>query len=328
MKAIAGAALVLSVVSSACGGAPAGVQYVTTGGAKHGGGGPEFPSRASLDELARQPVAPPAGEERKTLAVDEWQPEEATVPAAAPATEAEALVKSIADARFGSMELDPQLACTAGQVARFFAAHAAFPDQQLQAHIAGVCGATQPTLGLVAWATPSPTVAQSAHHGQWYDAIKKQLTDAVPAGTHEIAGAEYSDGKTNVFAAAAATSEVDWESRTSVANADGTLELSGSVRGSTGSIQGFSNAGAHGVRECRSDPRVAPPRFHVTCQLDPGDASAWLDLEVLTPGRVLAKSVARVLVRREGTSLAFSLPSKNGASQTINDPVSFGARLF
>jgi hypothetical protein len=117
--------LLLGLLSFGCG----------AGGAGNGkGGGPVFPSRADLSEIMARPQAKGPGQERATLAVDDWQPEQP--PAAT--TEAELIVERAADAKGRKLANSPELGCAAREVARFHAKHQAFPDQQLQAHMAGV----------------------------------------------------------------------------------------------------------------------------------------------------------------------------------------------
>ena len=308
--------IVLAVSLVGCGGA------VVPNGT--GRGGPEFPSQASLNELAAKPAAPETVGDRKTLAVDEWQPLENT----APTTDAEQLVKSVADAKGTPLPIDAELGCTAREIARVFAAHAAFPDHQLQAYMAGVCGATQPTFGVMVWSTPSNTIADADNQKRWHDAITKQLGEWLPPAARLLGAAEFSDGKTSVFTATAGVSEITWEERGTLVNANGELQLSGSLTTPAAFIYGSSNVGAYGVQDCRSDPRVAPPRFRITCQLDPADSSAWVELQALPPGRVLARGVARVLARREGTALGFTAATKTAAPENVSTPAEFGKRLL
>src|SRR6185295_9552171 len=147
--------------------------------------------------------------------------------------------------------------------ARFYAQHNAFPDQQLQAYMAGVCGATQTTFGVTVWSTPSDTISEAARQKEWHGQIEKQLGQWLPASTKQPGAAEFSEGKTSVFAAVVGTSDVRWEARSTVANAAGEVDLRGTLQSPAAFIFGLSNVGAYGQRDCRSDPRVALPRFHV-----------------------------------------------------------------
>ena len=293
-------------------------------GGGHLGGGPEFPSQESLRELAERPATAAKTDARKTVPVDDWQPGDA----ATPATEAETLVKRAAASKGRAVPLDAELGCAAREIARFYAAHNAFPDQQLQAYMAGVCGATEANFGVTVWSTPNDTIADAARQKEWHDAIAKQLGPWLPSSVKQLGAAQLSDGKTSVFAAVAGTSDVTWEARSTVANAAGEVELSGSLGSPAAFIFGLSNVGAFGERDCRSDPRVALPRFHVTCQLDPADTSAWVELEALPPGRVLAHGIARILIRREGAALSFSAPTKNTTPESVNSGGEFAKRLL
>lgn len=287
-------------------------------------GGPEFPSQASLNELASRPAPRGVSDERKTLAVDEWQPGDE----AAPATEAEALVKGVADAQGRRLAIDAELGCAAREIARFYAAHEAFPDQQLQAHMAGVCGASVAGFGVMVWSTPNDTLVGAAKRTQWHDAIAKQLGEWLPASMDLAGAAELSDGKTRVFAATVATSTVTWESRSTVVSGSGEVELTGTVRTPTAFIYGVTNSGAYGVRDCRTDPRVALPRFHLTCRLDDSDTAAWVGVEALPPNRVLARAVARLLIRREGASLTFNAATQRLAPEAVTSATAFAKRVL
>jgi uncharacterized protein YkwD len=284
------------------------------------GGGPEFPSQASLADLANSPAAPEQGEDRKTVAVDDWQPGEAT-----PSTEAEALAQKVARGK-GGAQLDAELSCTAREIGRFYAQHGAFPDQQLQAYMAGVCGSTQATFSAMVWAEPTTSVA--SRQAEWHDVIAKQLGQWLPASARQVGAAEISDGKTSVFAATMGQSDVEWESRSPVANDAGEVVLSGSIRSPAAFIFGLNTVGPNGEHDCYSDPRVAPPRFRITCQLDAADNAAWVDLETLPPGRVLAHGFGRVLIRRPSAALSFSAPTKSLPPETVSNNAQFAQRLL
>lgn len=293
------------------------------GGSAARGGGPQFPSRASLAELASMPAGNDAGSDRKTVVVDEWQPgaDEAT-------SEAEALVTGGAGGEQRRTGFDRELGCAAREMARFYAAHEAFPDQQLQAHIAGVCGATAPTFGVGVWGTPNETLTTDANRAEWQKGIQKQLAQWLPDRNAQLGVAQISDAKNTVFAAVMAKSTVTWESKSLVVNEAGEVELSGSVRTPAALIYGMSNVGAHGVQDCRRDPRVALPRFHLTCKLDDADSAAWVDVEALPPGRVLARGVARLLIRREGVTPAFNAKALSTAPESVPSPAAFSQRLL
>ena len=288
-------------------------------------GGPEFPSRADLSAIMRRPAKAEQGQERKTVAVDDWQPAELEQP---PTTEAEAVVKRAGDAKGRPLAMDAQLSCTAREVARFFGQHQAFPDQQLQAHMAGVCGVTHPKLGVMVWSTPLDTIADAERQNQWHQGIAQQLGEWLPTAINLAGGAELTEGQNSVFAAAVAAGSVTWEKVGNVVDAQGQIELIGSVRTPAALVYGLGNVGSYGVQDCQSDPRIAPPRFRLVCQLDPGDSSAWLAVQALPPGRVLAHNVARVLLRREGVSLGFTATTKNTAPEVVPGPVDFAKRLF
>jgi hypothetical protein len=293
--------------------------------APRGSSGQTFPSRATLQELAARPAAPDQASDRKTLAVDDWQP---ATDVGASATDAEALVQSAASAQGKRSTIDPELSCAAREIGRFYATHQAFPDQQLQAYMAGVCGMSAPTFSMITWSTPNDTLVDPANQQQWRKAISDQLGPLLAHDPELIGAAQVSDGKNTAFAAVAAKSAVAWEGRSLVTNTAGEVELSGSVRTPAAFVYGMANVGAYGVSDCRSDPRVALPRFRLTCRLSDTDAAAWVDVQALPPGRVLSRSVARLLIRREGAALVYSAPTKNSAPETVTDPTAFTKRLL
>jgi hypothetical protein len=144
----------------------------------------------------------------------------------------------------------------------------------------------------------------------------------------QAGASQFSDEQNSVFAVTFASSGVSWEKVTTLADADGKVELSGRVTSPAAFIYGLVNVGAYGVKDCQSDPRVAAPRFRITCQLDPADTSAWLGIQALAPGRVLAQTVGRVLLRREGTALGYSAPTKNLPPQNVTSAADFVKRLL
>jgi hypothetical protein len=66
----------------------------------------------------------------------------------------------------------------------------------------------------------------------------------------------------------------------------------------------------------------------LTCQLDDADSAAWVDVEALPPGRVLARGVARLLIRREGVTPAFTAVTKSTAPESVTSSAAFGQRLL
>lgn len=190
-------------------------------------GGPQFPSRADLSEIMRRPQKADRVEQHKTVAVDDWQPLAAEQE---PSSDAEARILRIADAKRQRLAINAQLSCTAREVAGFFAQHQAFPDQQLQAHMAGVCGATQAKLGVIVWSTPAETVADSARLSEWHAGITKQLSEWLPATANLGGAAQLADAKNTLFAAAVAVESITWEKVSTLADADGRVELVGSMR--------------------------------------------------------------------------------------------------
>lgn len=294
------------------------------GGSTVRGGGPSFPSRNELNQLAAQPPAPDRATDRKTLAVDEWAPASDS----APATEAEGLLKRAASAKGNRLSISAELGCAAREIARFFAQHQAFPDQQLQAYMAGACGVTVPTFSAMAWATPNETLASAANQSQWHQGISEQLGQWLPANATLVGGAESSDGKNTGFAALVATEGVDWENKALVVGQSGEVELSGAVRSPAAFVYGLANAGAYGVSECLTDPRVAAPRFRIRCKLADEDSSAWVDIQALPPERVLSHSVAHLLVRRDGAVLSYTAPSKNATAEHVTSAPAFTQRVL
>jgi hypothetical protein len=287
--------------------------------------GPQFPSRTDLNEIMRRPRSGAPREHQKTVAVEEWQPLAAEQQ---PSSDAEALLKRVADAKRQDLAISPQLSCAAREAAGFFAQHRAWPDQQLEAHIAGVCGATQLGLGLAVWAAPLEAIADAAGRSDWYTAIAQQLSESLPLEANVGGAAEIADSTHGVFVTALAIEQITWEKVSTVADAEGRVELAGSVRMPAAFVHGLSNVGAYSVKGCESDLQVAAPRFRMTCQLDANDSSAWVSLQVLPPGRVLEHAAARLLLRREGTPLTFTAATKNLAPETVTDPRVFTERLI
>jgi hypothetical protein len=290
-----------------------------------GKGGPEFPSRGDLSEILSRPLAAAKPVERSTLSVDEWQPGEASQE---PATEAEEVLKRVATAKKQALAIDAALGCAAREVARFFGKHKAFPDQQLQGYIAGVCGSSTPTFGVTVWDTPVDSVTDAAPRNEWHQHIAKQLGEWLPPAVNQAGAAELAEGGTVVFAATFATSNITWDKVSTLVDEQGRVELSGRLSTPASMIYGLSNVGAYGVQDCQSDPRVAAPQFRMFCQLDPADSSAWVSVQVLPPGRVLAYGAGRVLIRREGVALSFTAPTKNTAPESVRSSADFSTRLL
>ncbi|HEV8246711.1 MAG TPA: hypothetical protein VGP93_13125 [Polyangiaceae bacterium] len=285
-----------------------------------GGGLPVFPSRARLDAIAQSTLLGTGGKEQPTVSVDSW---DMAVAPAAPSPENDLLQGSSQGRR---LRATPELTCAAREIGRFFATKGGMPDQQLQDHLLGQCGDAHPGHSLEFWTFDQASGASD-------QALLEQLRGDVAKFSASLADHPYDGGaalvRANdkaVFAAVVARRYVELAPLSNV-SPDGTVVITGTLYDKVAAVHGLLTSGAHAVAPCTFDRSLRLPQFRMTCKMADGDASAWIDLQLLEPERVLSRSVLRVLARRTPEPQPFSVPPSD-PSAVPTDPQSFRMNLL
>jgi hypothetical protein len=80
----------------------------------------------------------------------------------------------------------------------------------------------------------------------------------------------------------------------------GKVVLRGELLTPAASVHALVNQGSFGYARCAEDPSVPLPRFAVTCDVAPDDASAWIQVAAFENGRILGHDVINTLVFPKG----------------------------
>ncbi len=269
------------------------------GGGSTGGSGTVavFPSRERLQEITSQP--PPASKQQggPTVAVNSWEL------APADATAANPLLGR------GSAKLRPslELGCAAREMARFLVQQGGMPDEHLQHHLLGQCGATTVEPSLQYW---SVDLTGPASDQELLAGLRAPLGKALASSQDEptdVGSAFVRDSRRAVFVLISAKRVIEIEPIQPV-GADGTVVITGRLLTRGTGLHGLVTQGEFGVGQCANDRTLKLPRFRVTCQLAQDDASAWIELRIRPPERLLLRGVLRYRARRNAELEPFSVP--------------------
>ncbi len=295
--------VVLSVLLAGCGAAQ------SAGG---GGGVPEFPSRARLAEIAGQPLPRSSGQ-RPTVTVDNWDMNPLPV-AASP--ENDTLRASAASRR---VRTTLELTCGAREIARFYAQKGGLPDQQLQSHVLGQCGDYHPSHSIELWSVDLAGAADDAGLLAQLRAPIAERAKQWPEHAIDAGAALVRENGKAVFAAVVARRYATLAAFSPVSS-DGNFVLSGTLLDRAAAVYGLSTSGPYGVSPCKFDPSLRLPQFRMACRLNDGDESAWIDLQLLEPERVLTRSALRVLVRRSPEPKPYVAPPSDPSAPAADVP--------
>jgi len=272
------------------------------GEAPPGDGGRSFPSQDDLDQLGDAPGV------ADLLRADPRQrldhslvgpfPERAGVVPYAPATAFERVVDEAISARAGLASSSTAHRCAAREVGRFVLAHGHLPESGLTEFIAARCGAVGVGVrpALVA-AEVSPEVSESELLGSWRPTLDDILARALGGGA-VAAGAWFGregDQAVGVVVAGARAVEVE---PFATAAADGSVRIRGRLLEDSEDLHGLVNQGRFGFARCEDEGGTVLPRFALRCTLAPGDDAALLEISARPSGRILGRTVLRVLIRR------------------------------
>lgn len=282
-----------------------------------------FPSEAALAEIAARPA--PAPEQlvgRKVAAADAWAlhgpgATETSVRAyAGTDPNAKALAAVVADLGSGH-RVTSGMQCFAEELGRFVLAHGDPPAQDVEAFIAARCGTTvvspRSTAAPEGLLPPGGLVLPRD-----FDGLAKLLSE-LPAGA-ELGVWIGHEGKQSMQVVAFGVPEVELEPVPMASGSGGFVELRGQVAWDAEGLIGYATEGALGFATCQPLPgvAVAPPAFALRCPVSPQDELAVLELSAVPRGRLLGRTVARVLVSPRGVAPtayqapALSLPVSQG----------------
>lgn len=261
-----------------------------------------FPSRASLDALARTTVD--VGDTVRIADVERWTfggpfPQSYVF---APFDDGQpwtAALKTLSADTQGRVRPSVALYCVAREIARFYLANdKKTPSLVMQRHLAARCKATMTSFG-TRWlvGTVPTSISDAELFAQW----KNQLPQIfqVPDGVNVSTGlALMRDGDQAVFMFV-------WGRRdahlTKLERRGNTYVIEGRLLERATSLRTLANRGPFGVAECAEDITTKLPAFRFECQIDPNDSAPWIEVAYFPPGRIFGSAAAQVQVRPNGT---------------------------
>lgn len=282
-----------------------------------------FPKPAVLEEIAARPrPAPEQLFERKLAAAETWTlhgpgaTETAEHDYSGTDPNANALATAAARDPEGR-RVTAGMQCFAEELGRFLLAHGDPPAADIEAFIAARCGTTVTRPAFQARPSelfpPDGLVLPRDREGL------DTLLASLPAGTHMglWLGRE-GDRTMQVFAFG--VPEVELEPVPLASGARGFVELRGRLRWEAEVLRGQATKGALGFSICQPLPgaMVSPPAFALRCPVSPQDELAVIELHAVPRGRLLGRTVARVIVSPRG-----SVPNTHRAP-VLSLPVSAG----
>ncbi len=286
------------------------------GGADRPGTAPlEAPAAAatafpSAGELARLAAAPAPALTSGAIDLASWAllgPFPDVIEAAAP--EPTAWSGLFADGvAAGTLTATADLHCVARELGRFYLQHGAQPAAALRRHVEGWCGTTAAGVDVMFL---SGDVATSTSDDEVFAGWRANADDMVAtvtaAGAAQIGVWFGRDGSRAVLAVSRGLPQVDVEPITLTPSADGQVTVRGTLRAPADRLRILVNQGALGVAECTLDAAVPLPRFAARCAIAPDDATAWIEVSAVPPGRLLGKVVLSVLARRDAAARSYAL---------------------
>jgi hypothetical protein len=264
-----------------------------------------FPSQGELERIAATPAS--IKDVQGANLVNEWKlvgplPEAIALEPHENKTPWGRLLIEITSAAPGSAA-SAAMHCTARELGRFHLKQRAQPPQGLIRFIASRCGSAAIGVVPVMMETEVPDdVSDDQLHASLKSALRSSLGERLRAARNPEAGVWVGrqDGRA-VVVMAIGERQVELTEVARTPDDNGWIRISGRVLIAVGQRRALMNMGQFGVRPCEFDPLVPLPRFTILCAPDRGDATAWIELSVTEPERVLGNAVLQVLTWPGGT---------------------------
>jgi hypothetical protein len=259
-----------------------------------------FPTKGALEKLAQTTPKPlPA---REVASVPEWRVDVRDLPETSPVD------------RFfaGDVRLTRELRCVARELARVRAEHGSQPDERVQRFINGACGLASPFgVSSYQWTADVPPEATD---DQLLDSWKNKVT-VPPAFKGKAAGVWLARKGTKAVVMMVARDGTDAPVALSAGDAPGKVSVRGTAGADVDYVLALVNHGKGSVARCEPDRGVELPHYSFTCTLADGDPWTWIEVATRTSGRLLMRTAALLLARRD-ENVAVELTPGSARSQT------------
>ncbi|HEX2573159.1 MAG TPA: hypothetical protein VH877_26660 [Polyangia bacterium] len=260
-----------------------------------------FPSSTELRQLA-QKQPPKQLFSDQTQDTDTWQltgplPDAVDTIEHPPASPWEQLLQQEVQHRRGRSLAVESMYCVAREIGLFYAQRQAFPSPRLELFMTSRCGAA---LGHVSTSYLTGEVPAQASDETIYQRWQPQVRDLVARHFEHgerLIGIWYGRlaGKAIVLVASGER-YLTLERLPLVPPPDGKVVLRGELLAPADRIQGHATLGRFGFTHCELDPEVPLPRFAMTCELQPQDPWARIEISYFPPRRVLGYVALSVMV--------------------------------
>jgi len=290
----------------------------------------EFPSREELAAI-RAPVVPAT----EALAISDAEdvalvePPELGVGNAA--VDDGPVAAAIAASQAARVASTAGMSCAANALAEFFLREQARPTDPVLEFILGRCGVTavEPRLALRAQSVAAPLgdEAIAEGHAELFAQLRPTLGGREIPFAMEIGSAFVSTETAAVWLVVAAPRRATL----SVTRLEGGrfLILGRVETERMRALEAWVNIGDYGVTPCEAEPGVDLPDVRFTCDMNPHDATARVDLVAIPRQQLLARRIATMLLHRDDEpSLTYRAPPDLGGSAATSDVVSDLAAAF
>lgn len=245
-----------------------------------------FPTRAALDKVAAAPIKP--HERRAVVSVPEWQVDVGALP---DSSVAETNLADVgADLRFTR-----ELRCVARELGRLRAEHGGEGDERIQRFVLGACGLT--SAANVSMYHLTGEVPAKISDDQLLKEWKKQLK--VPPGFKGQSAGAWLTRKGDKAVMMIVAGKPDTSVSVSPGSAPGTVTVRGTTTSDAEYVLALVNQGDDGIAHCDPDRSVMLPQYAFNCTMRDGDPWAWIEVATRSSGRLLMRSTALVLARRD-----------------------------
>ncbi|MBL8685806.1 MAG: hypothetical protein JNK05_41910 [Myxococcales bacterium] len=288
-----------------------------------------FPTRTQIQRLLRRasrmrPTAPV----RTSSSLDRWTlegplPDRVSGASVQPTDPWSSFVREQLGER--ALPFTSELQCAAREIGRFVAQQGASPAGDVQGFIVARCGVTTANIAV---GSLSATM-QGSSESQLLAELRRRgssLIEAPPDGATRMGVAFHRQGERAQLTVLYANSLLELAPYSMIPSS-GRVELRGKLETPARSLTALVTDGANETRRCDVDRTVSLPDFALACPVSSADPTAVVELAALPPGRIVARSVARVLVRPSGVLADGYQRAVTGSAQSVA-PSDFGRALL
>ena len=284
-----------------------------------------FPTQDKLEDLAEAPFQGTVFD-RDVQDVESWDltgpfPDRLDERRFEDASPWGALLTDAAERRAGLVLPTEAMHCVAREIGAFYLEMGGVPSRNLKRYIAARCQAGVEKVGIRYLHTDiRPKITNAQLFAQWREHFAAMITEQLVGGP-VTAGVWFGRTQEDAIAlVATGTRAVRLDPVETALGADHRVVVRGETLRPSEEIWAVMNHGRYGTTRCEREPEVALPRFHFTCDANPGDTSAWLILEVRPPGRLMGRIAANLLVWPSGeTDDVYRRPSFGDTEPVKNE---------